>query len=115
MIVQRARDLNDNSLELLIALGRWTAVTSALALLIFLVAQAWWPALVTFSYAAGVGWLSWWYFGNSSWRGRVVRVCGKHSPGGNLVCNVAITEDNMTHVGLHGDGLRDPEGAHWWK
>lgn len=114
-MTDRARRLNDYSLEWAILFGRFSSLANVVVLTCFLIAQRWWPALVAFVYAAVVGWLSWWVFGNSTWRKQTIRVCGKPSPGGGLICNVAITEDNMTHVGLHADGLRDPEGGQWWR
>lgn len=75
-----ARRINDASLEHLIAVLRYSSLLSGLFVLPTFVAAALVPdtamaarlvlaALFLIAWTACTGYLGWWYFGNSSWRG----------------------------------------------
>lgn len=105
--------LNDNALEWLIFVLRYSSVA---AMLVALGTAAFGAPLRTFvvlgAYAVVAGIVGWWLLGNPEWNTRV-ETCGARYQ--SLVCSQPAEVRPVAHEGPHWDEIRDPAKTTLWR
>lgn len=107
------RTLNDNALEWLIMVLRYTSIA---AMIVGLGTAAFGAPPRTYIvlgvYAVVAGVVGWWLLGNPEWA-HPAETCGARYQ--NLVCTQPVEVRPVAHEGVHWDARNDPSRSSLWR